>query len=233
MDPMTMLAIGQGVAGYFQAEGEAKRTEARYQQNRINAAAARDLKINSLNQRAVQEAEATAGKKFDLAIQAMEAREARVVASGEAGLSGRTIDAQRDMVTSRKLRGDTVLNDNLRMVLDQIEDEKQGFNSEMLNRINSLPRGQKPSILAHALSTAANAYATETMMTGKSPFSSTTNPMATSNAVMPNIGSVSAAPALGTSVSAASPLRQSTLSAVQAGMTPASRYALITGMPTT
>ena len=224
MDPMTMLAIGQGVAGYFQAEGEAKRTEARYQQNRINAAAARDLKINSLNQRAVQEAEATAGQKFDLAIQALETREARKVAAGESGRSGRTFEAQEDMVTARELRGATVLNDNLRMVLDQLEDEKQGFNTEMLNRINSLPRGYKPNALAHALSTAANAYATETMMTGKSPFSSSANPMTATSATMPVVGQ------MGQSV-AASPLQQSTLRAVQSGMTPASTYAYITGMP--
>ena len=226
MDPMTMLAIGQGVAGYFQAEGEAKRTEARYQQNRINAAAARDLKINSLNQRAVQEAEATAGQKFDLAIQALETREARKVAAGESGLSGRTFEAQEDMVTARELRGATVLNDNLRMVLDQLEDEKQGFNTEMLNRINSLPRGYKPNVLAHALSTAANAYATETMMTGKSPFSSSANPMTATSATMPVVGQ------MGQSV-AASPLQQSTLRAVQSGLNSTSRYALITGMPKT
>lgn len=210
MDPMTMLAIGQGVAGYFQAEGEAKRTEARYQQNRINSAAARDLKINSLNKRAIQEAEATAGQKFDLALQALETREARKVAAGESGLSGRTFEAQKNMVTARELRGATVLNDNLRMALDQLEDEKQGYNTEMLNRINSLPRGYKPSVLAHALSTAANAYATETTMTGKSPFSSSANPMAATSATMPVVGQVKA---------------------VQAGMTPASTYAYITGMP--
>ncbi len=226
MDPMTIAVGVQGVANYFQAEGEAKRTEARYQQNRINAAAARDLKINSLNQRAVQEAEATAGQKFDLAIQALETREARKVAAGESGLSGRTFEAQEDMVTARELRGATVLNDNLRMVLDQLEDEKQGFNTEMLNRINSLPRGYKPNVLAHALSTAANMYATETMMTGKSPFSSSANPMTATSATMPVVGQ------MGQSV-AASPLQQSTLRAVQSGLNSTSRYALITGMPNT
>jgi len=171
MDPMTIAVGVKGVADYFEAENQAKWTEARYQQNRINAAAARDLKIQSLNRRAIQEAEATAGQKFDLAIASMEAREARVVAAGEAGLGGKSIDAQSNMVTARQLRGETVLNDNLRMTLDQIEDEKEGFNTEMMNRINSLPRGQKPNMLMHALNTAANMYATEATMTGKSPFS--------------------------------------------------------------
>ena len=171
MDPMTIAVGVKGVADYFEAENQARWTEYRFLQNRVNAAVARDLKINALNKRAAQEAEATAGKKFDLAIASLEAREARVVAAGEAGLGGKSIDAQANMVKSRQLRGETVLNDNLRMMLDKIEDEKEGFNSEMINRINSLPRGQKPNMLMHVINTAANMYATETMMTGKSPFS--------------------------------------------------------------
>lgn len=171
MDPLTIAVGVKGVADYFEAENQARWTEYRFLQNRVNAAVARDLKINALNKRAAQEAEATAGKKFDLAIASLEAREARVVAAGEAGLGGKSIDAQANMVKSRQLRGETVLNDNLRMMLDQIEDEKEGFNSEMINRINSLPRGQKPNMLMHVINTAANMYATETMMTGKSPFS--------------------------------------------------------------
>jgi hypothetical protein len=171
MDPLTIAVGVKGVADYFEAENQAKWTEYRFLQNRVNAAVARDLKIQSLNRRAIQEAEATAGQKFDLAIASMEAREARVVAAGEAGLGGKSIDAQSNMVTARQLRGETVLNDNLRMTLDQIEDEKEGFNTEMMNRINSLPRGQKPNMLMHALNTAANMYATEAAMTGKSPFS--------------------------------------------------------------
>lgn len=190
MDPLTIYMGVQGVADYFGAEAQAKADEARFLQNRVNAAVARDLKIQSLNKRAIQEAEATAGKKFELAIQAMEAKESRAVAAGESGLGGNTIDAQRNMVTARKLRGDTVLDDNLRMALDQIEDEKQGFNTEMLNRINSLPRGQFPSIAAHALKTAASMYATEVQMTGKNPFSSSANPMAATSATMPSVGTM-------------------------------------------
>lgn len=221
MDPYTALMIGQSVVGYFEAEAQASRDEARFQQNRQNAAVARDLKIQSLNSRAIQEAEATAGKKFDLAIATMEAKAARTVAAGEAGLSGRTINAQKQMVTARQLRGETVLNNNLRMTLDQIEDEKEGFNTEMLNRINSLPRGVKPNILAHALSTAASAYAAEASVTGKNlftgaPIGGATNPMAVSSATMPAVGSASTA----------------NVANIAAGTaTPASVYAYITGMP--
>jgi len=211
MDPMTIAVGVQGVANYFDAKNKAAWTEYDFLQNRVNAAVARDLKIQSLNRRAIQEAEATAGQKFDLAIASMESREARTVAAGESGLGGKSIDAQANMVTARQLRGETVLNDNLRMTLDQIEDEKEGFSTEMMNRINSLPRGQKPNMLMHALNTAANMYGTEAAMTGKSPFSSS----------VASKGSTIAMPVSKTA----------SISTVQAGMTPASTYAYITGMP--
>jgi len=56
------------------------------------------------------------------------------------------------------------------MMLDQIEDEKIGVNTQMKSRINSMPRGQKPNIMAHAIGTAASAYAAEADITGKNLF---------------------------------------------------------------
>lgn len=66
MDPFTMMTIAGGIAEFGQASQQAKIDEARYQQNRINAAEARDLKIQSLNKRAIQESEAASGQKLEL-----------------------------------------------------------------------------------------------------------------------------------------------------------------------
>ena len=121
MDPMTMLSIGQSVIGFAQESRKQAELEQRYQQNRLAAAASRDLKIQQLNRRAIQEAEATAGQKFDLAIRALETRERRVVTAGEAGVSGQGIDAQLDMTEARKLRGDTVFNQQLENVFAELE----------------------------------------------------------------------------------------------------------------
>tara|TARA_B100002019_G_scaffold139326_2_gene120024 strand:+ start:20611 stop:21231 length:621 start_codon:yes stop_codon:yes gene_type:complete len=169
MDPMTMLAIGQGVAGYFQAEGEAKRTEARYQQNRINAAAARDLKIQSLNTRLVQEGEIAAEQKLALSIEALKKKERAKVAAGEAGVSGSSVDNLVDEYDKQKLRGFSAINANIENLEKQIQLQKQGASAEALNRINSLPRGIKPNLLFHAISTAASAYATEKSAQVKQP----------------------------------------------------------------
>jgi len=162
-----MLTIAGGVAQFGQAQQQAKIDEARYQQNRINAAQARDLKIQGLNKRAIQEAEAASGQKLELAIRELETQGTQAVAAGEAGVSGKSIDQQRDMTTARKLRGATVINSNVNQVLDAIEDQKVGYNTEALNRINSMPRGQEPDFLMAVIGTAASAYATELSVAGR------------------------------------------------------------------
>jgi len=165
MDPLTMLTIGQGVAGYFQAENEAEWTEARYQQNRVNAAAARDLKIQGLNTRMIQESEIAAEKKLALSIEAMKKRERAKVAAGEAGVSGSSVDNLVNEYDKQKLRGFSAINANVENLEKQIQLQKQGSSAEALNRINSLPRGMKPNLLFHAVSTAASAYAVEKSLT--------------------------------------------------------------------
>jgi hypothetical protein len=167
MDPMTMMTIVGGIAQFCQARQQAKIDEARYQQNRINAAQARDLKIQGLNKRAIQESEAAAGQRLDLAIRALETEGAQVVAAGEAGVSGNSVDLQKKMTTARRLRGTDVINSNVNQILDAIDDQKVGYNTEALNRINSMPRGQEPSFLKAVVSTAASAYSTELSVAGR------------------------------------------------------------------
>ena len=167
MDPFTMMTIAGGIAEFGQAQQQAKIDEARYQQNRINAAEARDLKIQSLNKRAIQESEAASGQRLELAIKALETEGAQIVAAGEAGVSGNSIDLQKKMTTARQLRGTDVINSNVNQILDAIDDQRIGYNTEALNRINSMPRGQQPSFLKAVVSTAASAYASELSVAGR------------------------------------------------------------------
>lgn len=161
IDPMTALSIGQSVMGFVDAQNKAKQDEIRYQQNRLAAATARDMKIQALNARAIQESERIAGAKLENAIKALEVSEAKVVAAGEAGVEGQGIQAQINMTEARRLRGNTLYNQQLEGILVQMDYEKQGINAEALNRINSMPRGQQPSFLKAAVGAAASAYATE------------------------------------------------------------------------
>jgi hypothetical protein len=147
MEPMTMLSIGQQALGFFEKKRAAREQQARYEANRIAAVAARDLKIQSLNQRAIQESEAVAEDKMALAIKALETKERQKVAAGEAGVAGKSVKQQIALTEARELRGMSKYNANIESLLTQVELEKAGLNAEALNRINSLQQGQPPSLM--------------------------------------------------------------------------------------
>lgn len=192
VDPLTIMAGMQAVGGFIDAQNKYKDDEARYQQNRINAVASRDLKISSLNKRAIQEAEAASGQKLELALAALKERESRKVV--DSGVEGQTEQLKLDDVEARKLRSKDVITANVDAVLSQIEDQAAGYDAEAVNRINSMPRGQKPNPLAHALNAAASMYATELDVTGNKlfdlPFGGGKLNKAMPNTVMPPIPSL-------------------------------------------
>lgn len=190
-DPYTMLMIGKGVMGFMEANNEAKRKEAAYLRNRQDAAIARDQSVAALNKRAVQLMEQSAGKQFELELSALQEAETRKVVSAESGLTGQTERLKLDNVTARELRAKDVIDDNLSMALDQIEEEKLGVNAQMKNRINSAPRGQKPNLLAHAIGTAASAYAAEADITGTNLFTGKALAKTMPNYVVPATASFS------------------------------------------
>jgi len=160
MEPMTMLSIGQSALNFLEKQRQAREQQARYEANRIAAVAARDLKIQSLNQRAIQESEAVAEDKMALAIKALETKERQKVTAGEAGVgAGRTAKQITDLTEARKLRGISKYDATIDRLLTQVELEKAGINAEALNRINSLQQGQPPSLMGAVVGAAANAAA--------------------------------------------------------------------------
>lgn len=158
---MTALSIAQGIGGFIQANNEARDAEARYQQNRQRAIQARDLKIQSLNTRLFQESEVAAQQKFDLALAELRKKEKAVAAQAETGLTGTTMDALLDEYDRAKLRSTDIINTNVENLEKQIRLEALGADAEAESRVNSLPRGQRPSLLMHAINTGASAYKSE------------------------------------------------------------------------
>jgi hypothetical protein len=145
---MTMLSIGQSALGFLEQRKAAREQQARYEANRIAAVAARDLKIQALNNRAIQESEAVAEDKMALAIKALETKERQKVAAGEAGVgAGRTAKQITDLTEARKLRGISKYDATIDRLLTQVELEKAGLNAQAMNRINSLQQGQPPSLI--------------------------------------------------------------------------------------
>ena len=157
---MTMLSIGQSALCFLEKQRQAREQQARYEANRIAAVAARDLKIQALNKRAIQESEAVAEDKMALAIKALETKERQKVAAGEAGVgAGRTAKQITDLTEARKLRGISKYDSTIDNLLTQVELEKAGLNAEAMNRINSLQQGQPPSLIGAVVGAAANAAA--------------------------------------------------------------------------
>lgn len=156
---MTMMAIGGTVVDFLGASAKAKQDEARYQQNRINAAQARDLKISSLNTRMLQEQEAAAVQKEQLAIASLIKTETAKVAAGEAGFKGgSSIDNSIEQFETARLRTTTTINQQTKALRNQIQLEKMGASSEAQQRIDSMPRGQEPSLFAAVATAGVQAY---------------------------------------------------------------------------
>lgn len=156
---MTMMAIGGTIVDFLGASQKAKEDEARYQQNRINAAAARDLKISSLNTRMLQEQEAAAAQKEQLAIASLVKAETAKVAAGEAGFKGgSSIDNAIDQFETARLRTTTSINQQTKALRNQIQLEKMGASAEAQARIDSMPRGQEPSMFAAVATAGMQAY---------------------------------------------------------------------------
>lgn len=153
-----LSAASKGIE-FMEASQQADQDQARYDQNRIAAAQARDLKIQSLNQRAIQESEAAGEAKQQQAIEALQMRERAVVAAGEAGVTGSSVDNLLNEYTAQRLRGVTTINRNLENIEKQITLQKMGASAEAENRINSMPQGTQPSFLAAALGAGASGYA--------------------------------------------------------------------------
>jgi len=157
--PQVYLQGAQAVLGFLEKGNEARKQQARYEQNRIAAVAARDLKIQALNNRAIQESEAVAEDKMALAIKALETKERQKVAAGEAGVAGKSVKQQIDLTEARKLRGISKYDATIDRLLTQVELEKAGLNAEAMNRINAVQQGQPPSLMGAVVGAAANAVA--------------------------------------------------------------------------
>lgn len=153
--------VGKVGLEYLSAQKEAAEREAEYRANRQRAAQAQNLKIQVLNTRMLQEAESATQTKLDMQIAALENAETRAVTSGEAGLGGgSTVDNFIADPQTKRLRAETSINQTLKNMEHQLELDKMGVTAETENRINSLPRGQKPNFLMYAAQAGAAAYST-------------------------------------------------------------------------
>jgi hypothetical protein len=95
--------------------------------------------------------------KFDTVLRTRKARATNMVAAGEAGLSGLSVEALMRDFASQEARYDDRVDQQTGGSLAKIQNEKRGLGYQTVDRINSVPRARKPSFVDAGLKVAAGA----------------------------------------------------------------------------
>ena len=172
-EPSTLAAatLAVSVAGTAASFiGQQQQADSMEGQARSNADAIRQDTVNSYEQlqlRRVQERDAAIEEKMSAQSDAVKARSAARVSAGEAGVSGLSVDALMADYYGQEGRYADSVDRNYENTSQQIDQEMRGVQAAGTTRINSLPRGQRPSFLDAGLRIAGaglkayDVYATE------------------------------------------------------------------------
>ncbi|WGD31652.1 hypothetical protein AncyloWKF20_07490 [Ancylobacter sp. WKF20] len=125
--------------------------EAMYEQNRLNSIKAMNDEVNQINLRTQQERTAAA-EEMQKNIRTVTAQKATAEATaGEAGVSGLSVDMLLGELDNAASRDRSNIQSNLDMTVAQLDQERRAAETTRDNRINSVPRGRKPSGLGLAV----------------------------------------------------------------------------------
>jgi hypothetical protein len=128
-------------------------------------------KNKSTNIRIAQEMQAAAEERFDTSLEAKAVRSSNMAAADNMGIYGNTVDSLLMDIMSAEDRAIGRIDTNQDWGVAQLETVKRGQSFEASDRINSVPRGQKPSFAALGLGIASaglNAGTSYYNMTSKS-----------------------------------------------------------------
>ena len=149
----TYLGYQSSVSSYNSQVKSNAATAATVKQSVIDQYAATDLQTQ-------QQAASTSQQKLDNHLDAVRSRAKATVAAGEAGVMGRSVDAQlRDFFT-RELSTNQTLDTNFSNYAAQQEDNKASIRTSGQTSINTLPSVSKPSFLDAGLRIASSGLTT-------------------------------------------------------------------------
>ena len=158
-DPLSGAAFAisalSTAVGYVGQSEAADAQNAAYDANRRQALSAFADKQVSMNTRAIQEQEAAASKKFENNLERRAAQATAMVAAGESGVSGLSVEALFNDLGARTARANSNIDSNTDFTMQQLEAEKRGQTYQTLDRINSVKRGTEPSLIDAGLRIAA------------------------------------------------------------------------------
>ncbi len=155
-DPVTVgLMIGSSVLSY------ASQSSAANAQNAANAQAARtaqqsyENEVEAIEARRTQEFEASSQALQQSQLQAMRERAKVQVASGEAGISGLSLDALMQDINMAQGQNIVTSNRNYINISEQLDRDRRAAAATGQSRINSLTPAQGPSLVGHLAGTGA------------------------------------------------------------------------------
>jgi len=156
-----VVSLAQGVAGYASASQQADAQNQYYMENARAAQAATVNSYANLQIRQMQEREAADQKAQENAVAALEKRSTAQVSSGEAGVTGLSVDALVGNLFQQEGRNWMSINTNLQMTDQNLRTEMDNVKAQGQGRINSVQRAQSPSpfpFLLQGLSGALEAF---------------------------------------------------------------------------
>ncbi len=147
----TTLQVAQHASEFMGEQQAAKAQTAYYNDNATRARTNAYAQMGQIDTLAGQEAQASAQDIFDKARETRAALATARVASGEAGVSGISVDALLSDTYGQGLRATDRISQNNSWTQAQRQLQKKGIASDAETRINSVRPGVNPSFLGTAL----------------------------------------------------------------------------------
>jgi hypothetical protein len=159
-DPVSLATFAIGAASqvtsYMGASAEAKAQNQLAENNRIEANRAATDQYASIQERMLQE-KAAAGRELENTnTEAAKARGTAQVTSGEAGVTGISVDSLLADYNAQQGKFERTNEQNLKMTQDSLRDQLKGVKANTEGRINSVQKARKPSFLPYAIGVASS-----------------------------------------------------------------------------
>lgn len=154
-EPFSIMAAVLGAAQtgleFIGAQQAAKQQNAMVRENQRNANLNAAREYTDIQTRQIQEEDAAAVQKQDVAREARAARATTMAAAGEAGVSGLSVDALLADIYGKEATAKDRISQNTGFTTQNLTRELDGVKAKAQDRINSMPWASGPSPFAAAL----------------------------------------------------------------------------------
>jgi hypothetical protein len=155
------LSIAQATMGFVSASANADAQNKQHRQNQLNVISSYQDEIANRNARVVQEREAASAALLDRRLEGLRSRATATVASGEAGVTGLSVNALLNDFLGQEGRAVTALQTNFENRHLALRNEGEASFHRARGRIFNVPTAAPPSPLPYmiqAATGAVNAY---------------------------------------------------------------------------